>query len=817
MKLWTLMLILTLCVVAVSAYSKIRQKRTWIIDSFTIEEENPGPFPYVLGTIHIEKKYLVNFELSGSGVEVEPKGVLSINGKTGEVLVHKMVDYEAYPVLRLKFEAKNVSNDKVDTRLGVEVKIQDINDHAPVFKPLNYEKSINESEPQGKLILAVFASDDDDGTTPNGTFNYRLVSTTPKTDNVEFYINQNNDVGSIYFKGCLDYEKAQKYTLLIEAKDNGDKVQLSSTSKVVLNVIDHNNHLPEITGHTGSGKIKERESGVIVLRLQVRDKDTQGSPAWKAKFTLHGDPENYFKIETDPKTNEGILTVVKAMDYEEQTSRNVSISVENEVPYFSCKVKNRTPQGLWDVETFAQGSSTATPTELYSVTIAVEDINDPPEFVPPVKEIMIMENAKVGTHLETFTAKDPDKSFGSSFFFAKGEDKDNWVTLDPKTGQVSVAKLMDRESPFVKNSTYSVIVYVVDNAQPPLTGTGTLIIHLGDQNDNVPLLKKDSENVYVCLADKETMTNITAEDLDLPPYSEPFHYELQGDVDGKWRIEPNPGTTVNLVREKNLHSGHYRLQLKISDNQGFGLVQNLSVTVCDCTITPNCQGHRLVYARPSLSAIGIMIFAFLLLLAFLLMALLLSCKHQKAMIPTDDAPDWYLIKSNIETPGTDCKMPPKVFQTDMSENPVKATDHLGAQNGISTQELVVNNGFAAFSDQQMIRRSFRRSSTRRSYRNINNYDMTSMSRNYSAYYSDDIHMREALLIQLNQSLLQLQNPQEELGDYKPHCYAVEGEPVTDQNLDTLSIPETDFNLDIFTNLDIQFNKLAAMCKPDLMS
>lgn len=73
-----------------------------------------------------------------------------------------------------------------------------------------------------------------------------------------------------------------------------------------------------------------------------------------------------------------------------------------------------------------------------------------------------------------------------------------------------------------------------------------LIIHLGDQNDNVPLLKKDSENVYVCLADKETMTNITAEDLDLPPYSEPFHYELQGDVDRKWRIEPNPGTPFTL-------------------------------------------------------------------------------------------------------------------------------------------------------------------------------------------------------------------------------------------------------------------------------
>lgn len=63
----------------------------------------------------------------------------------------------------------------------------------------------------------------------------------------------------------------------------------------------------------GPGKIEERESGVEVLRLQVSDKDSRGSPAWKAKFTLHGDPENYFKIHTDPKTNEGILTVIKVL------------------------------------------------------------------------------------------------------------------------------------------------------------------------------------------------------------------------------------------------------------------------------------------------------------------------------------------------------------------------------------------------------------------------------------------------------------------------------------------------------------------------
>lgn len=53
--------------------------------------------------------------------------------------------------------------------------------------------------------------------------------------------------------------------------------------------------------------------------------------------------------------------------------------------------------------------------------------------------------------------------------FVKGEDIDNWITVDPVTGQVTTAKILDRESPFVKNDTYEVIVYAVDN------GTNALI------------------------------------------------------------------------------------------------------------------------------------------------------------------------------------------------------------------------------------------------------------------------------------------------------------------------------------------------------
>ncbi|XP_036447382.1 cadherin-like protein 26 [Colossoma macropomum] len=823
MRKLTLALFLAVCICSVAVHSRIRQKRAWIIDSFNIEEENPGPFPYLLGTIELDKKYLVNFGLHGSGVDEEPKGVLTINKKNGQISVHKKVDYETFHLLKLTFEATNASNNKVDTRLGVEIKILDINDHAPVFSPPHQQATVNESTAQGRLVATVMATDRDDSQSPNGTFSFNIVSVTPKTDNVEFFLEPTgpSTTGRIFFRGCLDYEKAKKYTILVEAKDQGDKVQLSSTSSVTVNIIDKNNYPPEITGQTGPGRIKERDTGVEVLRLQVADKDSPGSQAWKAKYTIHGDKEKYFKIETDPKTNEGVLTVIKAMDYEEQTSRNVSISVANEVPYFSCEITGRPAKRLWDVKTFNEEPGKSLPDfpKLYPVTIAVEDVNDPPEFVPPVRKVGIMENTEPRTYLCTLEAKDPDKTFASKFRFSKGEDVDNWITVDPETGEVFTAKVLDRESPLLKDSSYSVILYVVDNGAPPMTGTGTLIIQVGDLNDNLPIIEVNT--LGMCLSDEATTANITAVDLDLPPYSSPFTYELLGDVKGKWSIDPSVGTTVNLVKESTVHSGVHELQIKVSDTQGLSQTQNLSVTVCDCTSTPNCHLRRSSGAQVGSAAIGIMVFALLLLLAILLMAFMISCKHEKKMIMTDDEPGWRLLESNIETLGTDCKVPAKITQVDSTQTVKAKPTLISTYNGIPKHEVIQQNHQQAYYDsafqkEQLLRRSLRRSSTRRSYRSYHS-SMSQVKRNYSIYSVDDFHLRQNLLTQINQNLFQLQVPGEELGDYEPYCYAYEGEPMIDPQLDAISLPENDFNPDVLTNLDQRFNKLASICRPDLTS
>ncbi|XP_073679437.1 cadherin-like protein 26 [Garra rufa] len=736
------------------------------------------------------------------------------------------MDYEKGPkIIRLTFEARNLSNNAVDTRLGLEIKILDINDNAPEFQKSVYEQTVDESHPQGKEVVTVLAIDKDDSKTNNGTFVFTIKSVTPQTDNIEFYIQQHTQSGTIYFKGCLDYEKAQKYTILVEAKDKGEKIQLSSTSKVIINIADNNNNLPEFSGKTGPGMVKERETGVEVLRLQVTDKDVFDSKAWKAKYTIHGDKNKIFKIETDPVTNEGILTVVKQTDYEEQTQHNVSISVQNKIPYFSCKIKKKVPNAMWELDKIPQNPDTDT-SVLYNtipITIYIEDVNDPPVFIPPVKHVSVMENINVGTSLTTFTAKDMDGSHINTFKFVKGEDIDGWITVDAKSGQVSTTKIVDRESPFVNNGTYTATLCAVDDGVPPLTGTGTIIIHVNDQNDNAPVLEVNK--VSICLDKEPTMVNITAVDLDFPPYGSPFYYELLGDVKDKWKVEPAHGTTVNIVKENRVFSGHHLLQIKISDQQGFYLIQNLTVTVCDCSITPNCNAKMVSKTRIGPIAAWLVALAVLMLAAMCLLSLLISCKTEKKMIEMDEGLG-HLITTNTETPGTDCMVSSSIGndKTDsFNVNSINVSTNIHSSQAATIQNVMhkgqqaVSRAPSSVYNNQTFKRSMYTNSTRRSYRgNFQRSGMRSSFRSSHSFNTNASYMGENLAILINQKLLALQTREEDLGIYTPHCYADEGQPKASDELDAISIAEEDFHPDMLRNLDSRFSQLATISKPDLM-
>ncbi|XP_041837178.1 cadherin-like protein 26 [Melanotaenia boesemani] len=794
-----------------------RHKRTWIIDSFEIEEGHQGPFPYMLGKVNVERKYQVQFELFGEGVEEEPKGVLSIDRDSGFLYVHRAVDYEEKTVLKLRFEAKKTDL-STDTKLGIEISIRDINDNPPRFERDLYEITVNEDKTQGFHLLTVLAYDKDQRGTSNSTFHYEIKSVSPNVPDTEFFVKES---GAVSFKGCLDYEVAKMFTLLVEAKDHGDVVSLSSTTTVIIHVQDGNNHLPIIRGQTGTGKVKENESGSTPLRLHVTDKDTVNSKAWRAKYTIHGDLGGNFKIETDPETNDGILTVVKPLNFEEGAQKELTVSVENEAPYFSCKVEEKTSaRGLWKVDTsIGHHPDGAGQPHSIKVMIEVEDTNDPPEFSVAVKEATLGENVPVGTWVERVVAVDPDSNLTRDFIYKVGHDPAGWVTVDPQTGAITTRKSPDRESPHVVDGLYTIILHAVDDREPPLTGTATLQIHIADRNDNAPQPVVDF--VDVCVSDAPTTTNITAFDPDGNPFGGPFKFELLGNVEGKWKLNPAYGFTAGLVKEPGVYASSYTIALKISDLQGVYGVYNLSVTVCDCSARPNCHIRQHATTKASYGTLSVVLASLVLFLFLLLMAVVITCKEEFATLQTDDSSGETLLKSNIETPGTDCKVPQVVVAT---------SDKCQNLSIWQKDQYETRNKFSKGMDQSFVRKHFRDYRWNNSSTLFgNNWNQTWSSpvangHNHSQQFKDmgtenlfntnnsSGVMDAALRSLLHQRISSLEETEKDLLDYKPHSYKEEGDSDILSELDKLSIPEEESFQKILKDLGPQFNQLAAICQ-----
>ncbi|XP_066558616.1 cadherin-like protein 26 [Amia ocellicauda] len=796
-----------------------RQKRNWIIESFSIEEGNKRSIPYVIGKIVLERNYTVRFTLTGQGINKPPINSLEINQDNGEIMLIKEIDYETYTKLELVFTALN-PNQAVDTQLGVHISILDINDNAPVFQLNLYNFTVKESMKQGDILAVIHAMDRDMPNSVNSTVNYKIVSVNPKTSNVDFEIDQ---IGRIKFKGCLDYEETSLYKIIVEAKDRGDKVQLSSSTTVVLNIEDANDNLPVLVSPMATGKVKERETNVTVLTIKVTDKDKPSTPAWKVRYYIEDDKDGHFQIDIDEKTNDGILKVIKPLDFESGILWNLSISVKNEEDYFSCIVKNKKPRGLWDVEIIHldrnKGKSSISVNQ--RVVITVEDVNDPPEFKKGTEKVYVKENVKIGHFLQNVTATDMDSGLLSVITYKVAEDPAGWVTVNSKTGAVTTKGIVDRESKYVVNNTYTVVIHAVDNGKPPMTGTVLLKIYVNDENDNTPTLI--SNMIDICMADGESMNNITAEDIDEGYNSGPFRFELLNakELKGKWRLDPTYGETVNLIRGSKVFSGVYELSVKVYDRQDYWALHNLTVTVCKCTsLPPNCRHRMSTAAQIGGGALGIMFVAMFLLLGLVLLASVLSCRHIKQSAQIDDDGGNTLLVFNTETPGSDCTVPHNAQLINATK--VGSQFSYAGKNGILPPSRYdkVDMGYQNSSACSSFHHGSARSSFRHAYGNTginpgqySNFHSTTTSvknHNWRAQ-SELFSQREALHSLLEKRLFTIQGNKTEHQDYDPHVYAYEVDSITDADLDAISITDIEFVPDQMLHVGPQFTQLATIC------
>ncbi len=129
------------------------------------------------------------------------------------------------------------------TFFNFSIVVTDENDHAPQFERSLYQISIFENQPPNMILFKVKATDAD-ATQANSNVKYSI-----REESASKFLAIDASSGGIHTKSSFDRESMDSLVFHVVASDEGTP-SLSSTARVVLTVLDKNDHVPVIYYNT---------------------------------------------------------------------------------------------------------------------------------------------------------------------------------------------------------------------------------------------------------------------------------------------------------------------------------------------------------------------------------------------------------------------------------------------------------------------------------------------------------------------------------------------------------------------------------------
>ncbi|KAM5221995.1 desmoglein-3 [Ctenodactylus gundi] len=627
--------------------AKRRYKREWVKFATPCREreDNSKRNPIAKITSDFQESQKIIYQISGMGIDQPPFGIFVVDPNTGDINITSIVDREQTPSFLITCRALNVQGQDVEKPLLLTVKILDVNDNAPVFSQSIFEGEIEENSPSNTLVMVLNVTDADEPNHLNSKIAFKIIAQEP-TGTPMFLISRNG--GEILtLTNALDREQISSYHLIVSGTDQ-DGAGLSTQCECNVKVKDVNDNFPQLKHSQYSAYVEENTLNSDVLRFQVTDWDEEYSENWVAVyFFTSGNEGNWFEIQTDPRTNEGILKVVKALDYEQAQSMNFSFAVKNKAEFHQSVI----PQ--YQIR----------PT---TVTIQVVDVKEgislhptPKTFtVPKGTDIKKLTDYVLGTY--EVTDEDTGKP-APSVRYAMGRNDGGLLSIDSKTGQIKFVKNIDQDSAFIVNKTITTEIIAVDE-NTGRTSTGTVYVEIPDFKENCPpvvLQKKE-----ICSSSPSVVVSVETLERDRPAGSYTFSLKEEPvKLPVTWHITTLSATSARLRAQQQLSSRMYRVPLIVTGNQDRQCEssESLVLMVCQCDNRGICRSKKnpQILRQKPLSrvgpiAVGLLLFGLLLLL--LAPLLLLTCDCQRSskrglsggFIPVPDGSEGTLHQWGIE-------------------------------------------------------------------------------------------------------------------------------------------------------------------------
>uniref|UniRef100_A0A667XQK0 FAT atypical cadherin 4 n=1 Tax=Myripristis murdjan TaxID=586833 RepID=A0A667XQK0_9TELE len=456
------------------------------------------------------------------------KGLFVVNSKTGVLSLAHPLDFEEKQQHELRVSATDGGWIAKTSYVTVTVHVTDINDNPPLFDPDEYFPIVQENVPSGTTVVKMNATDRDSGA--NAVMAYVIQS----SDSDLFVIDPNT--GIITTQGFLDYEAKQVYHLTVKAFNVPDE-ERCSFANVNIQLKGANEYVPRFVSKQYYFEISEAApKGTVVGEVFASDRD-QGDDGVVYYLIFGKSRKKGFGI--NKKT--GQIYVTGTLDREKEEKISLKVLAKN------------------------AGSIRGADIDEVFVNITILDANDPPVFTQELYDVQISEGLSPGGLVTFLSAEDSDSvPSWSRFSYSISPDFDkNVFTINPQTGQVSVAAELDRETTPV----YNLTVLAVDTGSPSATGSATLIVNLEDINDNGPTLTSVSAEVMENQRAGTSVTTLTASDPDLPPNQGPFSYSLlsSGSANSYFSLSPTGVLTTSREIDREQISDFY-LSIVIKDS-----------------------------------------------------------------------------------------------------------------------------------------------------------------------------------------------------------------------------------------------------------
>uniref|UniRef100_A0A3Q0S4H3 Protocadherin-19 n=1 Tax=Amphilophus citrinellus TaxID=61819 RepID=A0A3Q0S4H3_AMPCI len=388
------------------------------------------------------------------GLEIKTRGDGS---KIAELVVQKSLDRETQSHYTYEISAEDGGDPPKIGAVQLNIKVIDSNDNNPVFDEPVYTVNVMENSPLNSLVIDLNATDPDEGT--NGEVVYSFNSYVTEKTRDAFKIDPRT--GIITVTGDLDYETAQIYEIDVQAKDLGPN-SIPAHCKVTVNVMDTNDNPPVISLlslNTEMVEVSENaQRGYVIALVRVSDKDSGANG--KVQCRLQGNVP--FRLQEYESFS--TILVDGRLDREQKDTYNLTIQAEDSgiPPLRATK----------------------------SLVVKVTDENDnPPHFLKPHYQEMVMENNLPGSCLLTVSAEDPDLGMNGtvSYSIVPGEikhmDVNTYVSINP-SGRIYSMRSFDHEY----TRTFDFKVLARDNGNPSLSSNATVRIVVLDVNDNTPVM-----------------------------------------------------------------------------------------------------------------------------------------------------------------------------------------------------------------------------------------------------------------------------------------------------------------------------------------